>query len=51
MSLCKNVTVDYDTLKRQFWNPNTCIVNTKFARIHKSPQENTFVQVDFLQRG
>ena len=45
LKLCKNITVDYSMLKTQLWNPNTCIVNTKFARIHKSPQENTFVQI------
>lgn len=37
------------TLKSQFrdrlWNPDTCIINSKSAEIHKSPSENTFVIV------
>lgn len=37
------------TLKSQFrdrlWNPDTCIINSKSAEIHKSPSENMFVIV------
>jgi len=31
------------TFLRRLWSANSCIINTKDARIHKSPTENIFV--------
>jgi len=42
-----NVCTTNITLKSDFrdkiWTPDTCIINSKDASIHRSPSENTFV--------
>ncbi len=47
LALCKHrVAIDYHLLKAELWTPNACIINTKHSRIHSSPSENTFVEID-----
>uniref|UniRef100_A0A915I505 Neurotransmitter-gated ion-channel ligand-binding domain-containing protein n=1 Tax=Romanomermis culicivorax TaxID=13658 RepID=A0A915I505_ROMCU len=42
-SIClTNLTLKSHTRNR-LWTPDTCIINSKKAEIHKSPSENTFV--------
>ncbi|CAD5220424.1 unnamed protein product [Bursaphelenchus okinawaensis] len=37
-----NITLKSD-FREKMWTPDTCIINSKEASIHKSPSENTFV--------
>lgn len=43
---CKtNISLDGGKWRDRFWNPNTCFVNSKKARIHKSPFTNIFLMI------
>lgn len=45
LSICaKNITFK-SSFRDRLWNPDTCIINSKSAEMHKSPSENTFVIV------
>lgn len=43
---CKwNISLDGGKWRDKFWNPNTCFVNSKKAKIHKSPFTNIFLMI------
>lgn len=43
---CKsNISLDSRKWRDKFWNPNTCFVNSKYARIHRSPFTNIFLMI------
>lgn len=45
LSICaSNITLK-SNFRDRLWTPDTCIINSKNAEIHKSPSENTFVIV------
>lgn len=43
---CKNnISLDSGKWRDKFWNPNTCFVNSKKAKIHRSPFTNIFLMI------
>uniref|UniRef100_A0A915JVR9 Neurotransmitter-gated ion-channel ligand-binding domain-containing protein n=1 Tax=Romanomermis culicivorax TaxID=13658 RepID=A0A915JVR9_ROMCU len=43
---CKaNISLDGGKWRDKFWNPNNCFVNSKRAKIHKSPFTNIFFMI------
>lgn len=45
LSICAtNITLK-SNFRDRLWTPDTCIINSKQAEIHRSPSENTFVIV------
>uniref|UniRef100_A0A915JZP0 Neurotransmitter-gated ion-channel ligand-binding domain-containing protein n=1 Tax=Romanomermis culicivorax TaxID=13658 RepID=A0A915JZP0_ROMCU len=45
MSLCMKSITFRHPFRDLLWNPDTCIINSKNAEMHKSPSENKFVIV------
>ncbi|KAI6177863.1 Neur-chan-LBD domain-containing protein [Aphelenchoides bicaudatus] len=46
MNPCKyNISVDGAKVLEKIWNPSSCFVNSKDARIHRSPFSNIFLQI------